>query len=404
MAAEGAILIEASTGQVLYEKNATTRFYPASTTKVLTTLILAEDHELESDVLITKSLDSVNVVPGDSSHIGLYVGDQYTFKDGLYAILLRSDNFVCHDMALYDSGSIEAFAEKMNARARAAGAFSSNFVNPHGYHDPEHYTTPYDLALITRAAFANPIIAHIAGTYSYTLDIVNTGVSVPMLNTARFFNPATDYYNTHVVAAKTGYHTPAGRTLVAKGVYDEIELIAVVLRSGTPVFFEDINKLLAYGSSNFKTSESPTGIVTLENISYSPWAKRYIDYALERGTYVFNTKLYTSTLNTNDFYTMLERFLDYTPLNSPVLSTLRTAPLLPFTPLDLAKVQNTLATVALANHVSLPANFVSTILANLYPTSPATLTVQDALYLQQHFLYYILQQKSGMGHFFCKLL
>ena len=101
---------------------------------------------------------------------------------------------------------------------------------------------------------------------------------------------------------------------------------------------------------------------------------------------------------------MLELFLDYTPRKSPGLSTQRTAPLLPFTPLDLAKVQNTLATVALANHVSLPTNFVSTILANLYPTSPATLTVQDALYLQQHFLYYILQQKSGMGHFFCKLL
>ncbi|MEG0579604.1 MAG: D-alanyl-D-alanine carboxypeptidase, partial [Niameybacter sp.] len=125
-------------------------FYPASTTKLLTSLLLVED--MQEGATITKSQDSLINVPSDSSHIGLKVGDSYSYTDGLHAILMGSDNFVSYDMSIFNASSINAFADKMNAKAKSLGANASHFVNPHGYHDPNHYTTPYDLALITSAA------------------------------------------------------------------------------------------------------------------------------------------------------------------------------------------------------------------------------------------------------------
>ena len=139
--AKGAILMEAKTGAILYEKNAYSKFYPASITKLLTALIIEE--QLPSNQVITKSQNSVDTVPKDSSEIGLKVGDSYNKANGLYGLLLGSDNFIAHDLALANSGSISKFAELMNARATSLGAKNTHFTNPHGYHDLNHYTTPY---------------------------------------------------------------------------------------------------------------------------------------------------------------------------------------------------------------------------------------------------------------------
>ncbi len=303
ISADGAILIETTTNAILYSKNSNETFYPASTTKVLTSLLIAEDLPLEQ--LITKSQDAVNNVPSDSSQIGLSVGDSYTVIDGLHAVLMASDNFVCYDLAEADSGSIQNFAKKMNTLALSCNATHTNFVNPHGYHDPLHYTTPYSLAQIAHRAFSNPIVEKIAGTQSYNFKVANTGETIPLKHTAALLNPDSSYYNEHVVAAKTGYHTPAGRTLVAKARYDNIELIAVVMRTDAPLQFEDINKLFKYGSENYSLATNQNMESYIINNTYSPWAKPYIERALNEGWITNTAHNYNTPITMRRFLTLL---------------------------------------------------------------------------------------------------
>ena len=301
---DGAILIEPTTNTVLFAKNANETFYPASTTKVLTSLILTEETNMNE--LVTKTQDAINNVPSDSSQIGLNVGDTYTSFDGLHAILMASDNFVCHDMALKNAGSISAFAKKMNEKAKLLGATSSNFVNPHGYHDENHYTTPFDLGQIARGAFANETLASIAGTVHYNFTEQTTGRVIPLTHTSALFDKSSTYYNEHVTSCKTGYHTPAKRTLVTKASYDDIELIAVVMRADAPKQYIDMNKLLTYGTENFKLVTDEAGNPQIKNISYSPWAESYIQSALEKGWIISSTRNYTEPVTKRELLTLLK--------------------------------------------------------------------------------------------------
>ena len=310
ISADGAILIETTTDTILYSKNLHETFYPASTTKVLTSLIVAEDLPLTA--LVTKSQDAVDHVPSDSSQIGLSVGDSYTVLDGLHAVLMASDNFVSYDLAKADAGSIQRFSAKMNTLALSLGAKYTHFVNPHGYHDLMHYTTPRALGLITLRAFSNPIVEKIAGKQSYNFKVANTGETISLKHTAALLDPESRYYNEHVVAAKTGYHTPAGRTLVAKARYDNIELIAVVMRTDAPYQFEDINKLFKYGSENFSLSTNQNMESYITNNTYSPWAKPYVERALNEGWITNTSHNYNTPITTRRFLTLLRGATDCT--------------------------------------------------------------------------------------------
>lgn len=305
--ADGAILIEPTTGTILYNKNAYLKFYPASTTKLLTTLILLE--EPYSNKIITKSAESILNIPSDSSHIGLTKGQQYTFLDGLHAILLASDNYVSYDMAVDNAKSISAFADKMNEKASSVGAFSSHFVNPHGYHDLNHYTTPYDLALIARAAFSNPTLYTIAGKPTYDFSILNSPQKLSLTHTSSLLDTTSPYYNPYVVASKTGYHTPAGRVLVAKAIYDNIELIGVVMKDTAPNQFIDMNELFQFGYQNFILNQDLGGYTYVQNVSYSPWAKPYVSYALEQGWITFSPKSFQDKLSKREFVGLLLNIL-----------------------------------------------------------------------------------------------
>lgn len=317
ISADGAILIDAKTNVVLYSKNANQAFYPASTTKILTSLVILND--LSLDQVITKSQESVNAVPSDSSQIGLNVGDQYSVYDGLHAVLMASDNFVCHDLAIQDAGTINNFAQRMNNFALAVNANNYNFVNSHGYHNINHYCSPYSLAKIAESAFSNPVLTEIAGTYQYNFTVLNRNKTIPLTHTALLLNPSSPYYNSHVVAAKTGFHDEAQRTLVAKAVYGDMELIGVVMRTTAPHQFEDMNNLFKYGSENFElitnsevtTSENTTRNdventkYTLVNNTYSPWAKPYITEALNNGWITNTTYNYMSPITTREFLSLL---------------------------------------------------------------------------------------------------
>ena len=304
ISADGAILIEPKTNTIIYSKNMNLSFYPASTTKILTALAILQD--LPKDRIITKTQTAVDEVPSDSSQIGLKVGDQYTVLDGLYAVLMASDNYVSYDLALADKGDIPAFANRMNALAVNNNALSSHFVNPHGYHDPNHYTTPYDLSQIAKAAFDDPILTKIAGTSSYNFKVANSDVVIPLTHTSSLLDKNSPYYNPHVVASKTGYHTPAGRTLVAKAVYDNIELIGVVMRTDTPNQFEDMNKLFEYGANNFTLSTHAKGFEYLTNHTYSDWAKPYVTQALQEGWITNTTYNYLFPITKREFVTLLK--------------------------------------------------------------------------------------------------
>ncbi|MDF2878692.1 MAG: D-alanyl-D-alanine carboxypeptidase [Clostridia bacterium] len=305
--ADGAILLEPKTNTVLYAKNISKTFYPASTTKVLTSLILLEDMPL--DTLITKTKTSVDKVPSDSSQIGISVGTQYTALEGLYAILLASDNYVSYDMAVKDAGSIEAFTAKMNQKARSLGAFSSHFMNPHGYHHPGHYTTPFDLSQIARAAFTMPLFTQIAGTKNHTFLTMNSANKMPINHTALLFDEKSPYYNSHVIGAKTGFHTPAKRTLIAKATYDNIELIGIVMRTDNPLQFEDMNALFEYGYQNYSLIENAPSLPSLINHSYSPWAKPYVDFAVDNNWLSDTAKNYTENITRREFITLLQKAL-----------------------------------------------------------------------------------------------
>ena len=299
---DGAILIEPITNTILFAKNDTETFYPASTTKILTSLILTEESDMQS--LVTKTQDAVNNVPSDSSQIGLNVNDTYTSFDGLHAIMMASDNFVCYDMAVLNAGSISAFAKKMNEKAISLGATSSNFVNPHGYHDENHYTTPYDLSQIARVAFANETLSSIGGTVNYDFTVQSSGKIIPLTHTSSLFDKTSPHYNPHVVSCKTGYHTPAKRTLVTKAVYDDIELVAVVMRADAPNQYVDMNNLLEYGAENFKLVTDENGMIHVENMTYSPWASTYIQSALDNGWIVSSTRNYLEPVTKRELLTL----------------------------------------------------------------------------------------------------
>lgn len=316
---EGAILIEARSGAILYQKNAHEKFYPASTTKILTCALLLENN-IDLHSTISKTEQAIKNVPSDSSHIGLKKSDTYSASDGIYAIMLGSDNYVAYDMALKNSGSIPAFSKLMNAKAKEVGALNSNFVNPHGYHDDQHYTTPYDLAKIAQYAFSNPLLENIAGTYEYNLKVINKDKTIKLKNTSMLIDRQSQYYNPYVIASKTGYHTPAKRTLVAKAKYPDIDLIAIVMKADSPYQYEDINTLFEYGSTNFEvnyeeniTSEKNTTII---NKTYSPQYKKYVTFALEHGWIDPSLRNYADPVTTKEFLALLNKALpeDYASL------------------------------------------------------------------------------------------
>ena len=162
--AESALLMEAGTGTILYSKNIHTKQYPASTTKILTTLIAAEKCGI--DEVVSFSHDAVFDTPRDSNHIAMDVGQELTMEQCLNAILIRSANEVSFAVAEHITGTSDwsVFADLMNERAKELGCLNSHFVNPNGLPDEDHYTTAYDLAMIGRAFFDNEMLCRMSLT------------------------------------------------------------------------------------------------------------------------------------------------------------------------------------------------------------------------------------------------
>ncbi|MEI6350256.1 MAG: D-alanyl-D-alanine carboxypeptidase family protein [Verrucomicrobiota bacterium] len=236
LAARGATVIDAYTGTPLFEKDADGRFYPASSTKILTALLVIEEGDLDREVVIEPRDTQV-----EPSAIGFKPGDRYTRREMLYGLMLKSANDIAQALARDNAGSIEAFAEKMTRRAQALGAVSSHFMNPHGLHNPQHYTTPHDLALIARAAMEQPLFRRIVGTLTHPW-ITSEGVTVELRNHNRLLGVFPG-----CTGLKTGYTVPAQQVLVSSALRNNREVISVVMHTDKPGIWEDSKHLLTYG-------------------------------------------------------------------------------------------------------------------------------------------------------------
>lgn len=239
--AGSAILLDADTGEVLLEKSPDAARSPASTTKIMTALLLIENAPLDAWVTASKSVETVT---GSSLH--LRAGERISVRDLLYAILLRSANDACVAAAEYVSGSIAAFAEKMNQRAADLGMKRTNFANPHGLTDPLHYTTARDLAVLTRHAMENPTFAEIARTPKMWVNSRSLNRKDLLV---RSHNKLLGKY-AGLDGVKTGYTRPAGRCFVGSATRGGWRLVSVVMKS--PNWQEETKALLDYGFKSFQ--------------------------------------------------------------------------------------------------------------------------------------------------------
>lgn len=251
--ADSAVVMEVTTGLVLYEKDIYTAYYPASITKAMTALLALENCTMNE--IVTMSDAAEHNVYG--SRIGLVSGEQVSMQDALYGMMLESANEVSYAIGEHvaakvnnSKGSIEEFSELMNQRAKALGCVNSHFVNPNGLHDTDHYVCAYDMALIGKAAIAIPEFRKIAGTRTYTIPATNKNVARPVANHHRFIRRTLNY--DYAIAGKTGGTTEALTTLITFAEKDGLTLVAVVLHVDTALHaYEDTINILNFAFDNY---------------------------------------------------------------------------------------------------------------------------------------------------------
>lgn len=243
------ILLDADTGQVLLEKNKDEKLPPASTTKVMTALLTIENCKLTDVVTVGK-----NPPFADGSSIALKEGDQYTVNDLLHGLLLESGNDCAEALAEHISGSIDKFAELMNERAKELGCKDTHFINPSGLYDENHFTTAYDLALITRESFNHPEIVKIATELSYELPPSKVDNEEKWTNNKnKLILKESTYYYENAVCGKTGYTVKSNFTYTALAEKDGHKLIVSLLNyPDKESYYHDVKDTFEYGFNAFK--------------------------------------------------------------------------------------------------------------------------------------------------------
>ena len=236
--AQSAILMDAKTGEILYEKNSRIRRAPASTTKVLTAIIAIESGRLDDEVQISLRAASTS---GSSMHLS--AGQRILLRELVTGLLLRSGNDAAVAIAEHLAGSVENFASLMNHKVELLNAIDSHFVNPHGLNDPLHYSTAFDLAWITRYALTNPFFASIVNTRETNIDWLDRGGKEhdqSLKNTNKLL-----WLLAEVDGVKTGTTSQAGPCLISSATRGNQQLIAVVLHDHSR--WNDSMQLLKYG-------------------------------------------------------------------------------------------------------------------------------------------------------------
>lgn len=280
LAAETAVLMDAASGEVLYEKNADQKMYPASITKLMTILLALEHGKLTDE--ITFSHDAVYNIEQGSAHIAIMEGETLTLEQVLRAIILRSANEASNGVAEYVDGSVEAFAKHMTERAKELGCKNTNFVNANGLHDENHYTTAYDMALIAKELLTHEEYRSMMSETDYEIPPTNKQTETRYLHGQhQMLNPNSIYYYEDAIGGKTGFTSEALNTLVTYAERDGMELIAVVMKCNGAEHYTDTAALFDYG---FETYESVKLLSAADHTTTVKVTETYNDKPVELGT------------------------------------------------------------------------------------------------------------------------
>lgn len=285
---EAGIVMDMDSGAVLFAQNIHVQLPPASITKLLTALVVAEHASMDEQV--TFSHDAVyNVESGSGNKLGLEEGDVLSVKDSLSVMLLQSSNQAANALAEHVAGSREAFADMMNEKAEALGCRESNFENPSGLNDEAQLTSAYDMALIGAAAFSDPEILEICSAKKATLPPTKNNTEGRTYSLEHKLvvteDGTSEYYYPEAVAGKTGYTSLAGQTLVTYAVKDDRRQVAVTLKSTQKTHYSDTKTILDFGFKRFKNvnvAENETHYITgeepveINGVSYLP-SELYLD-------------------------------------------------------------------------------------------------------------------------------
>lgn len=251
-----AILMDADTGAILYEKNSHEKNYPASTTKILTGLLVYRNAGLSEQVVFSKN--AANSVEFGDATLSTKEGEVYTVEQALYGLLLYSANEIAYALAEHVSGSYDSFIDLMNKTVEELGATNTHFANASGLYDDNHYSTAYDMALIARMCFNNPTFLTIDATAKYEIPPTNKTNEERVFFNRNLLLPERPYAYEYCVGGKTGYLPEGGYTYVSYAEKDGMRLIFVGFKSTADDRFEDAKKSFEWGFENF-TKVSLTG-------------------------------------------------------------------------------------------------------------------------------------------------
>ena len=269
---ESAILVDMVTGAVLYSKNADKVQYPASITKIMTSLLAAEHLNMKDKIVMSQSA-AYGIAISDSSSIYADTGEEFTTEQAMMAVMLQSANEMTLALAEETSGSVKKFVELMNLKAKQLGCTGTHFNNPNGLPDELHYTTASDMAKIARAAWYNPTFRKYTTTTYYEIPPTNKFAETRYLLNHHKMMKGNTYAYEGVMGGKTGYTDAAGNTLVTYAKRGNMRLVSVVMKSINGAY-ADTAALLDYGFNNFTRTAVKTEPETM-SVSYLP-AEKYI--------------------------------------------------------------------------------------------------------------------------------
>ncbi|MCG8538880.1 MAG: D-alanyl-D-alanine carboxypeptidase [Clostridia bacterium] len=285
ISSESAILIDSSTGDILFEKNAHKSMYPASTTKVMTAILTLENTNLNDRIIIDKETPFT-----DGSRIYVKEGEKFTVEQLLYSLMIESANDSATALAKHISGSVEEFAKLMNKRAKELGALNTNFTNPHGLPDKKHISTAYDLAMISKYAMTIPKFKEIAKTKRYQIPETEKTPEIRYFrnrnrllwgvgprNKIRYNGKLIDIKYDIVDGIKTGYTSEAQQCLVSSASKDNRKLISVVLKAIRTNVYLDTRKLIDHGFDNFNVLNLVDSGTILESIPVDNGVEETLD-------------------------------------------------------------------------------------------------------------------------------
>jgi D-alanyl-D-alanine carboxypeptidase (penicillin-binding protein 5/6) len=249
--------VNEETGKVLYEKNQDEKIYPASITKLMTAIVVYEKYKDKLNTKVTVEYNDIRPLSGTyGSLVPLKVGETLTIEQLLNCLLIRSGDDSANVLAHATAGSIDSFVDMMNEKAEEIGLKNTHYVNPHGLHDDDHYTTAYDCYILAKYAMSIDELAKIVSTSSYTLEATNKSERRKFTNTNSVINDASKYYYKYAKGIKTGTTTPAGACLVSYASRDGVTYYCVCMggkkTSTSNTAFSDTIALYKWAYGNFE--------------------------------------------------------------------------------------------------------------------------------------------------------